>query len=57
MYQLQNKKILNLKSIVDSTISTAAGLEKGSSYSVPYQALPYYQSSNVSFRYGDSEST
>jgi hypothetical protein len=37
------------KGIVDNTISTAAGLEKGSSYSsnqtLPYpnhQALPYY---------------
>ncbi|HKG87129.1 MAG TPA: hypothetical protein VKA95_02295 [Nitrososphaeraceae archaeon] len=29
------------KGIVDNTISTAAGLEKGSSYSAPYQALPY----------------
>ena len=32
------------KGIVDNTISTAAGLEKGSSYSAPYQALPYYES-------------
>jgi len=32
------------KGIVDNTISTAAGLEKGSSYSSTRQALPYYQS-------------
>jgi hypothetical protein len=40
------ERVLNnlQKCIVDSTISTAAGLEKGSSYSAPYQALPYYQS-------------
>ena len=30
------------KGIVDSTISTAAGLEEGSSYSGPSQALTYY---------------
>jgi hypothetical protein len=32
------------KSIVDSAISTAAGLEKRDSYSAAYQALPYYES-------------
>jgi hypothetical protein len=32
------------KGIVDSIISTAAGLEKGSSYSAAHQALPYYES-------------
>ena len=32
------------KGIVDSTISTAAGLEEGSSYPAAYQALPYYES-------------
>jgi hypothetical protein len=38
------EKVLNnlQKCIVDITISTAAELEKGSSYSAPYQALPYY---------------
>jgi hypothetical protein len=47
------ERILNnlQKGIVDNTISTAAGLEKESSYSATYQtfpypnhqALPYYQ--------------
>jgi hypothetical protein len=32
------------KGIVDNTISIAARLEKGSSYSATYRALPYYQS-------------
>jgi hypothetical protein len=32
------------KGIVDSTISTAAGLEKGSPYSATHQAMPYYES-------------
>jgi hypothetical protein len=32
------------KNIVDSTISTAAELEEGSSYSAAYQDLPYYKS-------------
>jgi len=38
------ERVLNnlQKGIVDSTISTAAGLEEGSSYSGPSQALPYY---------------
>jgi hypothetical protein len=44
------------KGIVDSTISTAAGLEKDSSYPATYQALPYYQSTNVSFGHDGSES-
>jgi hypothetical protein len=34
------------RGLVDSTISTAAGLEKGSSYSDTSQALPYYESSS-----------
>jgi DNA repair exonuclease SbcCD ATPase subunit len=34
------------KSIVDSTISTAAGLEKESSYPAARRALPYYESSS-----------
>ncbi|HKG87130.1 MAG TPA: hypothetical protein VKA95_02300 [Nitrososphaeraceae archaeon] len=40
------ERVLNnlQKGIVDSTISTAAGLEEGSSYSAAYQALPYYES-------------
>jgi hypothetical protein len=39
------ERVLNnlQKCIVDNTISTAARLEKGSSYSATYQALPYYQ--------------
>ena len=39
------ERVLNnlQKGIVDSTISTAAGLEKGSLYSGTYQALPYYE--------------
>jgi hypothetical protein len=38
------ERVLNnlQKGIVDSTISTAAGLEEGSSYSGSSQALPYY---------------
>jgi len=52
------------KDIVDSAISIAAGLEKGSPYSVtpqtfPYpnhQALPYYQSANIPFGYDGSGS-
>jgi hypothetical protein len=41
------ERVLNnlQKGIVDSTISIAAGLEDGSSYSAPYQALPYYDQS------------
>jgi hypothetical protein len=39
------KILCNLqKIIVDSAISTAAGLEEGSSYPAAYQALPYYNS-------------
>ena len=34
------------KCIVDSTISTAAGLEKESSYPEARRALPYYESSS-----------
>jgi hypothetical protein len=44
------------KGIIDSTISTAAGLEKGSSCSSIRQALPYYQSTNISFEYDGSGS-
>jgi hypothetical protein len=43
--EMAEKILSNLqKSIVDSTISTAAGLEDGSSYPAAYQALPYYES-------------
>jgi hypothetical protein len=36
---------VSIPSIADSTMSTAAGLEKGSSYSATtYQALSYYES-------------
>src|SRR5215207_3652720 len=55
------ERVLNnlQKGIVDNTISTAAGLEKGSSYSAP-QALPYYQSplhlpTHLSRSSGDTE--
>jgi hypothetical protein len=42
--EMAEKVLGNLqKGIVDNTISTAARLEKGSSYSATYQALPYYQ--------------
>jgi hypothetical protein len=42
--EMAEKILYNLqKSIVDSTISSAAGLEEGSSYPTTYQALPYYQ--------------
>jgi hypothetical protein len=41
------KILYNLqKGIVDSTISTAAGLEDGSSYPAARRALPYYESSS-----------
>jgi hypothetical protein len=65
MLAMAERVLKNLqKDIVDSTISIAAGLEKGNSYSVtpqtfPYpnhQALPYYQSANVPFGYDGSES-
>jgi hypothetical protein len=32
------------KKHIDSTISTAEGLEEGSSYREAYQALPYHES-------------
>jgi hypothetical protein len=46
MLEMAERVLNNLqKGIVDNIISTAAGLEKGSSYSAPYQALPYYDQS------------
>jgi hypothetical protein len=55
--EMAERVLKNLqKGIVDSTISTAAGLKKGSSYSATHQALPYYQSTNVPFGYDGSES-
>ena len=43
--EMSENILFNLqKNIVDNTISTAAGLEEGSSYSAGYQALPYYKS-------------
>jgi hypothetical protein len=43
--EMAEKILYNLqKSIVDSTISTAAGLEEEDSYPAAYQALPYYNS-------------
>jgi len=45
--EMAEKILYNLqKNIVDSTISTAAGLEKESSYSAARWALPYYGSSS-----------
>jgi hypothetical protein len=42
--EIAERVLYNLqKGIVDNTISIAAGLEKGSSYSATYQALPYYK--------------
>jgi transposase-like protein len=43
--EVARKILSNLqKSIVDSTISIAAGLEERNSYPVAYQILPYYES-------------
>jgi hypothetical protein len=43
--EMAEKILYNLqKSLVDSTISSAAGLEKGDSHSAAYHALPYYES-------------
>jgi hypothetical protein len=43
--EMAEKIFKNLqKSIVDNTISSAAGLEKGDSQSAAYQTLPYYGS-------------
>jgi hypothetical protein len=51
VFEMAERILHNLqKGIVDSTISTAAGLEKGSSYTPAHQALPYYQFTNVSSR-------
>jgi len=42
--EMAEKILYNLqKGIVDSTISTAAGLEKGSSFPTTHPALPYYE--------------
>ena len=44
MLEIAERVLNNLqKDIVDSAISIAAGLEKGSLYSGTYQALPYYE--------------
>src|ERR671925_430799 len=44
--EMADRVLYNLqKDIVDNTISIAAGLEKESSYSATYQALPYYHQS------------
>jgi hypothetical protein len=52
-YQIWLKRILyNLqKGIVDNTISTAAGLERESSFPTTHPALPYYQPTDISFGY------
>src|SRR5918994_3675834 len=45
--KMAEKILYNLqKAMVDSTISSAAGLEKGDSYSAAYQALPYSESTS-----------
>ena len=45
--EMAGKILYNLqKAMVDSTISSAAGLEEGDSYSAAYQALPYSESSS-----------
>jgi hypothetical protein len=50
------------KGIVDSTMSTAAGLEKDSSYPATYQTFPYhpalpnYQSASIPLEYDGSRS-
>jgi len=57
LLEIAERILYNLqKGIVDSTISTAAGLENGGSYSVSYQALPHCRYANIPFGYGDSES-
>jgi hypothetical protein len=49
---MAEKILYNLqKGIVNSTISTAAGLEKGSSYPATYRALPYHESPSHLPRY------
>ena len=52
------ERILNnlQKGMVDNTISSAAGLEKGSSYSATHQALPYYESPSHLPRYFNQNS-
>jgi hypothetical protein len=53
---MAEKILYNLqKGIVDSTIATAAGLEKGSSFPTTHPALPYYQPTGISFGYNGSE--
>jgi hypothetical protein len=44
------------KGIVDNTISTAAELEEGRSYSSTHPALPYYRPTNISSDYDISKS-
>jgi hypothetical protein len=43
--EMAEKVLYNLqKAMVDSTISTAAGLDEGNSYPAARRALPYYES-------------
>jgi hypothetical protein len=43
--EMAEKILYNLqKALVDNTISSAAGLEKGDSHSAVYHTLPYYES-------------
>jgi hypothetical protein len=52
MLEMAENILYNLqKGIVDSTIATAAGLEKDSSYSATNRALPYYEDPSHTPRY------
>ena len=55
--EMAERILYNLqKGIVNSTISTAAGLEKGDLYSATPQALPYYESPSHLPRYFNQNS-
>ena len=57
MLEMAERVLNNLqKGIVDNIISTAARLEKGSSYSATYEALPYYESPSYLPRYFNQNS-
>jgi hypothetical protein len=50
MLEIAERILKNLqKCIVDSTVSTAAGLEKGSSFLTTHPALPNYRYNDISF--------
>jgi hypothetical protein len=55
--EIAERILKNLQTgIVDSTMSTAAGLEKESPFPTTRPALPYYQPTDISFGYNGSES-